>query len=211
LFLDRAIGLAALAFMALGGVALGISRFYERDAGLASPRLFLVLLPIGVGLFLGVRYWHHLSRWAVRLWRILARKEPMGSGSAPGMLPITSGNVAILLGLSLISQFLFILSTYVGWRLIGGDEASLRTCLTFVPLAFVANALPISLGGLGVGEAGLGGLFSLVGSTHGAQVFLLFRIPLIFWAVMGALLHALPGGHLVAKEGPGYTPSGTKP
>lgn len=110
------------------------------------------------------------------------------------MRPLSGRTLGATLVLSLAAQFLFILCIYVAWRWVAGAEARFWAALALAPPAFVANALPISLGGLGVGEAGLAGLFGLVGSANGAVVFLLFRIPLALWSVAGAATYVFTGG-----------------
>ena len=61
------------------------------------------------------------------------------------------------------------------------------TVLAVAPLGFLANALPLTPGGLGVGEKGFDVLFSLVGGAEGANSFLLARIFLFAPALLGGI------------------------
>jgi len=58
-----------------------------------------------------------------------------------------------------------------------------------VPLGFVANALPITPGGLGVGEAAFDRLFLMVGLDGGAEVALGWRAGILLTALIGGLLY----------------------
>lgn len=62
-------------------------------------------------------------------------------------------------------------------------------------LAMVANVLPVTPGGLGVGEAAFEAAFGWMGYRGGAQLMLLIRIGVVPFAVLGALLWATRGTH----------------
>lgn len=80
-----------------------------------------------------------------------------------------------------------------------------------VPLGLLANTLPLTPGGLGVGEAAFNKLFGMAGSTGGAEILIGWRLLNILWGLVGLafylqgrkhFVHA-PPSPLVAK-----TPSG---
>lgn len=54
-----------------------------------------------------------------------------------------------------------------------------------IPLGFLANTLPITPGGLGVGEAAMDGLFGLVGLSGGAELLLAWRLLSVPLALAG--------------------------
>lgn len=58
-----------------------------------------------------------------------------------------------------------------------------------VPLGFIANALPITPGGLGVGELAFHQLFQAVGLEGGAEVAVGWRLGVIAAALLGGLLY----------------------
>jgi glycosyltransferase 2 family protein len=60
-------------------------------------------------------------------------------------------------------------------------------------LALVANVLPVTPGGLGVGEAAFAAAFGLMGFQGGAQLLILMRLGVIPIAIIGALRYML--GH----------------
>jgi len=57
------------------------------------------------------------------------------------------------------------------------------------PLVFIAGALPISPGGIGVGETAASLLFARVGVETGAASMLIFRIWLVILRMPGGLLY----------------------
>jgi len=58
-----------------------------------------------------------------------------------------------------------------------------------VPFGTLANALPLTPGGLGVGEAAFVGLFSAIGAAGGAEAILAWRVlTTLIDLVGGALL-----------------------
>jgi len=58
-----------------------------------------------------------------------------------------------------------------------------------IPLGFLANQIPLTPGGLGVGEATLGGLFHLAGLGSGAEIMLGWRMCLLLVSVIGLFFY----------------------
>ena len=58
-----------------------------------------------------------------------------------------------------------------------------------IPLGFVANALPLTPGGLGVGEAAFDALFSLGGLEGGAEAILGWRLLMLLIGLTGAVFY----------------------
>jgi uncharacterized membrane protein YbhN (UPF0104 family) len=58
-----------------------------------------------------------------------------------------------------------------------------------IPLGFLANSLPLTPGGLGVGEAAFDQLFSMAGLTGGAEVLLGLRVLMIVIGLLGLLFY----------------------
>jgi uncharacterized membrane protein YbhN (UPF0104 family) len=66
-------------------------------------------------------------------------------------------------------------------------DLSLMMVLSFIPLGFVAVAIPIAPGGLGVGHAAFATLFSFAGESNGANFFNMYFILMIVVNIMGAI------------------------
>ena len=64
------------------------------------------------------------------------------------------------------------------------------TVLVLAPIGFFVNALPLTPGGLGIGEKGFDLLYSLVGGAEGANSFLLARVFLFSPALIGGAMVA---------------------
>jgi uncharacterized membrane protein YbhN (UPF0104 family) len=92
--------------------------------------------------------------------------------------------LAITLGLSIAIHICVMVSTLCIAQVTTTTGARAAMAL-LIPMGFVANGLPLTPGGLGVGEAAFDQLFQMVGLTGGAVVILGWR--------MLTLLLGLPG------------------
>lgn len=61
--------------------------------------------------------------------------------------------------------------------------------LLLIPMGYMANSLPITPGGLGIGEAAMESLFLLGGLTGGAQTILGWRLIMIFVGLFGLIFY----------------------
>jgi len=88
-----------------------------------------------------------------------------------------------------------------GFWLIGrsmGIDASAKYYFVFFPVAWVIGALPISIGGIGVQEFGLAGLFAMLPQVtleQGLALAFCHRIVFLLGSIPGILIH-LMGAHL---------------
>ena len=62
---------------------------------------------------------------------------------------------------------------------------SLNLVLSFIPLGFMAVALPISPGGLGVGHAAFESLFGFAGEPNGANFFNMYFVVVMVFNILG--------------------------
>lgn len=103
--------------------------------------------------------------------------------------------------LTFICQSIPIFGLYlVGQNL--GIQAGLRYYLMFFPLSWIIGVIPISVGGTGVMELGLKGLFgkvSQVTETQGLILALAQRFTWLIVSIPGVIIH-LTGKHLPDKE-----------
>lgn len=58
-----------------------------------------------------------------------------------------------------------------------------------IPLGFLANQIPLTPGGIGVGEAALSGLLHLAGLGNGAEIMLGWRMCLLFVSLLGLFFY----------------------
>jgi uncharacterized membrane protein YbhN (UPF0104 family) len=97
---------------------------------------------------------------------------------------------AVLLRCALISLFaqLFLMVPFFVAGLVLGVSLDWRAVLMVVPLIFVSNLLPISPGGVGVGEATSAFLFAQFGIAEGAAIMVLVRIWIMVVQGMGGII-----------------------
>ena len=83
--------------------------------------------------------------------------------------------LAAALGLSIAANLSLIAVTALAIFLLHPASMTMKMCI-IVPLGDVANSLPLTPGGLGVGEAAYNALFRVAGLEGGADALLLWRI-----------------------------------
>lgn len=100
--------------------------------------------------------------------------------------------IAFSFALSVCTHVTAIVTT---WLIAGAvHPASQRIELGLLaPLGFVANALPLTPAGIGVGEAAFHRLFQFVGLDGGAEVAIGWRMGITLVALLGGVLYVLRG------------------
>jgi uncharacterized protein (TIRG00374 family) len=102
--------------------------------------------------------------------------------------------VVSILGNSLII-IMFLLS---GAVFMPDSPAAVVSFLTV--LGMFANALPLTPGGLGVGEAAFEGLFGLVGISYGAMLMVSWRLGVLPLGLLGGLIYITGAGRRAAPN-----------
>lgn len=188
---DRIVGLVGLMLLAGGAALASLSRM-----GDLAWKISLVLVVLGGGL--GLYFWSGFRRM-IRLERML---EAMPAGAVLGRIdaavyglrtrPRVLGSVLLL---TFVIQLVSILALFVAGWAIGLNWAGFLDYLVVIPIGFLANALPISVGGVGVMEGAMGYLFGQIAPagidarTAFAQGFMLSLV-----LRMVQLVWSLPGG-----------------
>jgi glycosyltransferase 2 family protein len=187
--LDRIIGLYT--FTLLGSLSF-LTLFWQSkppegvmQMGGAALSLFL-----GISLFFGVLYPATIRHWLVNLlpcsWQ--SRFEELGQTGQGGKKALFQVFVV-----SVVTNIFFIITFKLASYLLGTPLSWLDLFL-IIPLVVIANSLPISFGGLGVGEAAAQALMAQVGIDNGAAIMLLIRVTQ--WVTL------LPiGGYFYLTEG----------
>jgi uncharacterized protein (TIRG00374 family) len=120
-----------------------------------------------------------LQRWRKRACRALGIIGIYGK--SPGTL---LGNLV----LSLVANLSVIAITALAVLALDPAGLSSKMCLV-VPIGQVVNGLPLTPGGLGVGEAALNALFKLTGLHGGAETFLCWRVWKALVGMLGLLIY----------------------
>lgn len=183
--LDRMLGLAALIALAVCGQLAAFESVWQMPAlrGLfvvcvALLVAFATLFAVGIGFPEQMR-----ERMAVNgrlrggvggvLFRIISALA--ATGRRPGLLGLS-------FVLSLCAQASIVGAAIVVCVGLTGSAPNVTTC-ALTPVGLAANALPLSPGGLGVGEAAFESLFAMAGTAGGAEIALSWRA----LAVVGSL------------------------
>lgn len=184
LITDRLLGTAVLLLLGLVAATFSYKRIGISFAYLAAVWgcfiFFLCLYAILCGTH---RYeWRFVegsrfSSFRQRIQRLLAT------------LDLSSYPVGIVLSSIVISVAVHMLTIFAIFifanRLQSG--LSFEQVMAIAPVGLVVNAIPISPGGIGVGEKSFELLFSLIGGQNGGNTFMLSRIFLFAPAIFGAL------------------------
>jgi len=182
--LDRIIGLAGLFWLVMifGGGLYFAGSF---DSFLVNPTARLtvqsilaassavVATTIAVWVFLGLLSPAWLDRLEARLTRIPKIGPTIVEAVRAVRLYRQKGRfVALALGLSIVSHYVFVLGFYCGARIFNGPEQlpPLLTHLVIVPVGTTIRSLIPLPGGVGGAELGFGKLYELVGAPFSSGV-----------------------------------------
>jgi len=195
IFVDRFVGLLSSLIMAgfcyfvlLRDVNLGVSPKTASGilkwAVVAVAVLAILVAVVPAGRKLAAKAYQHGVTFAKKLWTAAVLY-----GSNPLTILATFGLTFLLQGIVI-----------TGFWLIGrqiGIEAGLKYYFVFFPLTWGLGAIPVSVGGAGVVEGGLAGLFVLagVGAEQALAIALCQRAVWIVAALPGAWIH-WTGRHL---------------
>ena len=189
---DRVVGLASLLIVALAA-ALAAPSFHAAPAGL---RLAASAAALGlVAILVAMRFaWSPAVRQS-GLYRWITTRAPLHDAARRALDALFSfrghiGALALALSITMLGHVLLAGFFVLGARTLI-PAAPAGTVVWVSLLALVANVLPLTPGGLGVGEAAFAAAFRLAGYNGGAELLVLWRIGVLPFAVLGALLYAL--------------------
>jgi hypothetical protein len=196
-FLDRAVGL--LAFV-LAGTCIAALQIREV---LASPLLATLAAALAGLAAVGLSLLALGPRLAPRLGAPLSRAGRLGAWIERALATFASvrgrrSDVLAALAVSFVAQVVLVTAYAFAARAMLGREALASNAL----LAFFglfANVLPLTPGGLGVGEVAFDRLFALAGAPGGAAVALVGRLGLLPAFAAGLALYA-SGAHREARR-----------
>jgi uncharacterized membrane protein YbhN (UPF0104 family) len=193
--MDRVVGLQSLLLLGgAGGVALPASGCGGRLAAVAW--LSLALLGCSMAALFGV-LWPPTSG---RMLRLVPQRFRATLDASLGLYRRSWRKLPYVLLYSCLCNALAV-AAYVLAALALGEPFGSGEVLA-VPLVVVANSLPISPGGLGVGETVGASLFAEFGSVNGGLIVLLVRLGVWMLSLPGALAMFRAYGHerLVVME-----------
>jgi len=193
-FLDRFVGISVLVFIALLAIGFNIGEEKIRSLFFGTGLLFLVLIGTA-GLLSSRRVVQNLSFFSRFFPNNRLKKIFKNALNTLNQTKQYKGTLLKAAFLTFIFQSSAILSCWVvSHSLTVIDPIPLKYFFLFLPIVFTLSAIPISLGGLGVGEAIFAGLFSLVGvpEADAISIALLNRLILLFTAFLGGIVYLTP-------------------
>jgi glycosyltransferase 2 family protein len=195
IFVDRFVGLLSSLFMAafcyfvlLRDIDLGISQKTAtgilRWAVIVIAAMAILVAAVPVGRKLATKVFQHGVTFAKKFWTavVLYSRNPLSILAAFGLTFLLQG--IVITGFWLIGRQI-------------GIEAGAKYYFVFFPLTWGLGAIPVSVGGAGVVEGGLAGLFVLAGvnAELALAIALCQRAVWIVAALPGAWIH-WTGRHL---------------
>jgi hypothetical protein len=183
--LDRAIGLFSLLLLPLIFAPM-FAQHLESESALRSLLLTIGLLTLGVAAgfvvclfsdpFINCIPDDARNRFTEN--KIVRQvRRVMSSYRENAMLLLTA------VGISLLANFLLVFVTILGALTVASSSWTPRMFFV-IPIGHIANSLPLTPGGLGVGETAFNALFDLAGLRGGAEALLCTRI----WMAMVGLI-----------------------
>ncbi len=100
-------------------------------------------------------------------------------------------SIITCIAMSIFSQFLNVVCFYLLAYQFIGDSLPLPYAFTFIPIGFLAVAIPISPAGLGVGHVAFETLFGYFNISNGASYFNLYFLLMIFTNLFGFFPYVL--------------------
>jgi uncharacterized protein (TIRG00374 family) len=207
LLVDRAIGLFSLLLLVVGLAIFNAQLVREY----ALIKLLIALAVSGsVGLALLGIFSCSTAFRATWLYRVVVTRIPLHRfvRRVANALSTFRVHKGALIGAVLLSMLGHVLLTSmfvaVGSIFIPNAASLLIGLLSL--LALLANALPITPGGLGVGEAASEGLFALVGFAAGAQLILAWRLGMFPLYLVGSMLYIVGNRWRIASGDVSVTP-----
>ena len=193
-FLDRFVGISVLVFISIFALFLNRSTPQLNDL-FNHVLLFFGLLVIVAGLISSKRVIKKLSFLKIiipgkKLKEILSKSFATLNETKKHKKALTTAVVC-----TFFAQILVILSTWMGSQaMLSTPPISLSYFFLFMPIIFTVSAVPISMGGLGVGEILYQALFKIVNVLPGnaVSISLLNRVILLIPTTIGALIYLRP-------------------
>jgi uncharacterized membrane protein YbhN (UPF0104 family) len=119
------------------------------------------------------------------------------------------GALLVVVFFTFVSQYIAITSIWLICQQLG-VEADIKYYFAFFPISWVLGAIPISIGGAGVIELGLKGLFGCVESVSVYMRNVPGLVQRAIWLItsLGGVFIHLKGGHLPASKEEIFVDSG---
>jgi hypothetical protein len=191
-FIIQTVGIATVV---LSMAAVVVLLRWEQMRGFGQ-KVGVILMIMAAGSLLYFSHWvRKLIRWEAIIERLPLSEVIKKVDAAVFGLRKKKGALLGALALNSSLQVVGVAAVYLAGQAIGIERAEFSHYLVFVPIAYLANALPISFGGIGLMEGAFMKLFTDAGvgtASQGFMVGLLTRFMALVWSLPGAVF-ALQG------------------
>jgi uncharacterized protein (TIRG00374 family) len=191
IFIDRVIGLTGL--LLLGGVVTLFASEPLEGVGREIGLVTLILVASSVIYFSG--FFRRLIRYDALISRLPKSEILKKIDAAMFSMRDHKATVAGALAITIALQLMEVVGLYVAGNALGLHRAKLTHYMAFVPIGYVANAIPVSFGGVGLMEGAFLKLFRDAGVATAAQGFMLgvlARVIVLIWSLLGAISALFP-------------------
>jgi glycosyltransferase 2 family protein len=199
-FFDRFIGVITMMGIALASLAFNLDRPEFRKLAVfilivLCLSFILLFIILNKKVLRKIPFLHSLAR------KIPFKKTVIDIFETIHSFKNHKRRILLAVFLSAIIQSLAILTTYIISNAMASIDIALRYFFLFMPIIYAVSALPISIGGLGVGETAYIICFGLLGFPKhvSLSVALINRILLIIFGVFGAFIYMMPGTEHMAS------------
>lgn len=208
MLLDRFIGMFALLLWPLLLTPL-FPRFLASLPGLSV--LLWTTGAIAAALFCGMLVCLMPRVRQHRLFAWLLQHAPLGhhAGRMFDTIALYRHSVGLLLAAVALSLCIHGLLIWTVLQLVSVTNPAGMTLdmLLLIPLGFLANTLPLTPGGLGVGEAAFNHLFAMAGFTGGAEALLGWRLLTLLIGLFGLGFYLRGNPRFIHEPGPPAVPA----
>jgi len=201
MILDRVIGMFAMVIL-----PLLIAPFFVpliRASEVLRALLWLAAA-VTTAMILGILF---ISAEPVRNSRIMSRaflRLPMGEYAQRVIDTIQTywrepGTLLATVGISLLAHIMSVAVMLILYVAIRPGEFSWQMSM-LIPMGFLVNTIPLTPGGLGVGETAFDSLFALAGLNGGAEMLLSWRILMLSLGLLGLVVYLQGKKHFVSGQ-----------
>jgi len=184
---DRGLGLCTLLFMGtLSGLWLGVGG--EGGPGLAMAQAAGLLL-VSITLVVAAMWFAPTRRL---LFWVLPQKLQYTFEQSSEFYVRKKAALAGCFFLSLFISTLTLIALAMAATMLDGGGSSWSAAFLAGPLVLLANCIPLTPGGLGVGETVSNTLLSQFGIATGAEIMVMYRLTLAVLSLPGLVLMLLP-------------------
>ncbi len=194
---DRIVGMYGL-FLIGSAAVVGFWEQVMRTGGLRSAALLVLAAALASTLILAILILAASLPWLGRI----TRQLPVIGRPLTEMIDALAvyrgkyGTLLVAIGLASFGHACFVTALYCCARALPGADWPLVTHCVATPIGLTINALPLTSGGIGVGEAAMQEIFALLGHDGAKAFLMMLTYRLLNWVVaLGGVPYLVRSAH----------------